>query len=97
MYFISTIVLAIITITLSVLLFYALRRINQYETLLLEISNTIDFIQMRVDSIDEKGTYKSDDEVGWFWDEIVKLSGMLSVLFEQVYEEGEPRDAQEKK
>lgn len=97
MYFISTIVLAIITITLSVLLFYALRRINQYETLLLEISNTIDFIQMRVDSIDKAGTYKSDDEVGWFWDEIVKLSGMLSVLFEQVYEEGEPKDAQEKK
>ena len=96
MYFILTIVLSLITIGLSVLLFYALRRINQYETLFLEVSDTVDFIQMRIDSIDTAGTYKSDDEVGWFWDEVVKLSGMLSVLFQQVYEKGEPKDGEEK-
>ena len=97
MYFISTIILSILLIGVSTILFYALKRINQYEDLFLQVSDTVDFIQMTIDKIDEKGTYKSDDEIGFFWNEVVKLSGMLSMLFEQVYEEGEPRDAKKEK
>tara|TARA_B100001113_G_scaffold351838_1_gene351815 strand:+ start:1506 stop:1799 length:294 start_codon:yes stop_codon:yes gene_type:complete len=97
MYFISTIVLSVLFVIISIVLFYALKRINQYEELFLQISDTVTFIQMTIDTIDKKGTYKSDDEVGFFWNEVVKLSGMLSSLFESVYEEGELKDAQEEK
>ena len=93
MYFISTIVLSVLFVIISIVLFYALKRINQYEELFLQISDTVTFIQMTIDTIDKKGTYKSDDEVGFFWNEVVKLSGMLSSLFESVYEEGELKDA----
>jgi len=65
--------------------------------LFLQVSDTVDFIQMRVDGLDKAGTFKSDDEIGFFWTEVVKLSGMLSMLFEQVYEEGEPKDAKKEK
>ena len=96
-YFISTIILSVTSVFVIILLFYALRRINQYEDLFLQLSDTVDFIQMRVDSLDKAGTFKSDDEIGFFWTEVVKLSAMLSVLFEQVYEGGEPKDAKEEK
>ena len=52
---------------------------------------------MTIDTIDQKGTYKSDDEIGFFWNEVVKLSGLLSGLFESVYEEGELKDAKKEK
>ena len=97
MYLISTITLGILFVTVSVVLVYALRRINQYEDLFLEISDMVTFIQMKIDTMDEKGTYKSDDEVGFFWNEVVKLSGMLSGLFESIYEEGELKDAKKEK
>ena len=97
MYLISTITLGILFVTVSVVLVYALRRINQYEDLFLEISDMVTFIQTKIDTMDEKGTYKSDDEVGFFWNEVVKLSGMLSGLFESIYEEGELKDAKKEK
>ena len=97
MYFISTVILSVLLIAVCVVLFYALKRINQYEDLFLEISDAVTFIQMTIDTIDDKGTYKSDDEIGFFWNEVVKLSGMLSGLFESVYEEGELKDAKKEK
>lgn len=97
MYFISTVLLSILFVAVSVVLFYALKRINQYEDLFLQISDTVTFIQMTIDTIDDKGTYKSDDEIGFFWNEVVKLSGMLSGLFESVYEEGELKNAKKEK
>ena len=97
MYFISTVILSILFVAVSVVLFYALKRINQYEDLFLQISDTVTFIQMTIDTIDDKGTYKSDDEIGFFWNEVVKLSSMLSGLFESVYEEGELKNAKKEK
>lgn len=97
MYFISTIVLSILLMLSITVIFYAMKRINQYEDLFLQVSDTVDFIQMKVDQLDEKGIYKGDDEVGFFWEEVVKLSGLLGILFEQVYEEGEVKDAPQKK
>lgn len=97
MYLISTIIVSVLLVSVSVILVYALKRINQYEDLFLQISDTVTFIQMTIDTIDQKGTYKSDDEIGFFWNEVVKLSGLLSGLFESVYEEGELKDAKKEK
>ena len=76
------ITLTLIIISLSVTLFYALRRINQYENILLEFQNIIRFASEKVKVVDSKGHYESDDETGFFFEEIKKLQSLLDSLFE---------------
>ena len=76
------IILTIIIITLSVTLYYALRRINQYENILLDFQNIIRFASEKLKVVDSKGHYESDDETGFFFEEIKKLQKLLDDLFE---------------
>ena len=76
------IILTIIIITLSVTLYYALRRINQYENILLDFQNIISFASDKFKVVDSKGHYESDDETGFFFEEIKKLQSLLDSLFE---------------
>ena len=75
-------ILTIIIISLSVTLFYALRRINQYENILIDFQNIIKFSSEKMKVIDSKGHYESDDETGFFFEEIKKLQSLLDSLFE---------------
>ena len=77
-----TVLLGIIALCTSVITFYALRRINNYENIILNINNTIESIKHQLKLIDEKGTFESDDEVGFFFDEIKQLGNDLGELFE---------------
>ncbi len=76
------IILTLIIISLSVTLFYALRRINQYENILIDFQNIIKFSSEKMKVIDSKGHYESDDETGFFFEEIKKLQSLLDSLFE---------------
>ena len=75
-------ILTIIIISLSVTLFYALRRINQYENILIDFQNIIKFASEKMKVVDSKGTFESDDEVGFFFEELKKLQSLLDSLFE---------------
>ena len=77
-----TILLGVITSFLGVVVFYALKRINTYEEIILNFNNTIDLIKHQLKLIDEKGTFESDDEVGFFFEEIKQLGENLGELFE---------------
>ena len=77
-----TILLGVIASFLGVVAFYALKRINAYENIILNFNNTIDLIKHQLKLIDEKGTFESDDEVGFFFDEIKQLGENLGELFE---------------
>ena len=79
---IITILLGVIASFLGVVTFYALRRINTYEEIILNFNNTIDLIKHQLKLIDEKGTFESDDEVGFFFEEIKQLGENLGELFE---------------
>ena len=79
---IITILLGVITSFLGVVVFYALKRINTYEEIILNFNNTIDLIKHQLKLIDEKGTFESDDEVGFFFEEIKQLGNQLGELFE---------------
>jgi|TARA_Y100001963_G_C6690870_1_gene404570 hypothetical protein len=72
-----------------VVIIYALRRINTYENIILNISNTIESIKLQLKTIDDKGTFESDDEVGFFFTEIKQLGNELESLFETEVEENE--------
>ena len=89
LHYIITITLGIVATFLGIVTFYALRRINAYENIILNISNTIESIKLQLKTIDDKGTFESDDEVGFFFTEIKQLGNELESLFETEVEENE--------
>ena len=76
-------VLAIITIFSSMLVYYSLKRITQYEEIILQINDKIEFVNAQLKLIDEKGTFEADDEVGFFFKELKELGRILNNLFEE--------------
>ena len=95
LHYIITITLGIVATFFGVVTFYALRRINEYENIILNINNTIESIKLQLKVIDDKGTFESDDEIGFFFEEIKQLSNNLSNLFETEVEENEKKTQKE--
>ena len=91
LHLIITIILGIIATFLGIVIFYALRRINAYENIILNINNAIESIKLQLKVIDDKGTFESDDEVGFFFTEIKQLGQDLENLFETEVEENEKK------
>ena len=89
LHYIITITLGIVATFLGIVTFYALRRINAYENIILNISNTVESIKLQLKVIDNKGTFESDDEIGFFFQEIKQLGDDLDNLFETEVEENE--------
>ena len=96
LHLIITIILGITTIFLGLVAFYALRRINEYENIILNISNTIETIKIQLKTIDDKGTFESDDEVGFFFTEIKQLGQDLENLFETEVEDAPIKEKKKK-
>ena len=95
LHLIITIVLGIVAIFFGIVTFYALRRINEYENIILNINSTIETIKLQLKTIDDKGTFESDDEVGFFFTEIKQLGNDLDNLFETEVE-GNEKEKKEK-
>ena len=91
LHYIITITLGVVATFFGVVTFYALRRINAYENIILNINNTIESIKLQLKIIDNKGTFESDDEVGFFFTEIKQLGQDLENLFETEVEENEKK------
>ena len=97
LHYIITITLVIATTFLGIVVFYALRRINDYENIILNISNIIESIKLQLKTIDDKGTFESDDEVGFFFTEIKQLADELDSIFETEVEENDKKSSKETK
>ena len=96
LHLIITIILGITATFLGVVAFYALRRINEYENIILNINNTIETIKLQLKTIDDKGTFESDDEVGFFFTEIKQLGKDLENLFETEVEDAPIKEKKKK-
>ena len=88
-------ILGIILIFLITLIYYSLKRITQYEELILKINDKIEYVNAQLKLIDEKGTFEADDEVGFFFQELKEIGKLLDELFEEV--EDAPIKEEEKK
>jgi hypothetical protein len=88
LHYIITVLLGIIALCTSVITFYALKRITNYELIILNINTTIESIKHQLKLIDDKGTFESDDEVGFFFQEVKQLGKQLEQLFETEVEDG---------
>jgi hypothetical protein len=65
-----------------------LKRITNYELIILNINTTIESIKHQLKLIDDKGTFESDDEVGFFFQEVKQLGKQLEQLFETEVDDG---------
>ena len=77
-----TILFFLISIFTSLLVYYSLRRITQYEELILEIQQVIKFSTEKMKLVDSKGHYESDDETGFFFEQLKQLQLSLDEIFE---------------
>ena len=83
MWWLLTILFFLISIFTSVLVFYSLRRITQYEELILEIQQVIKFSTDKMKLVDSKGHYESDDETGFFFEQLKQIQLSLDEIFEE--------------
>ena len=82
MWWILTILFFLISIVTFVLLFYSLRRVTQYEDLIIQFQQIITYATERMKLIDSSGHYESDDETGFFFEELKQLQLQLDDIFE---------------
>ncbi len=74
--------LIVVSVFSSTTLFYALKRLNQYENMLVQLQQIIEFATARMKQVDNSGHYESDDETGFFFEELKKLQLALDSIFE---------------
>ena len=83
MWIFLTILFFIISVFTSVLTYYSLKRITQYEELILEIQQVIKFSTDKMKLVDSKGHYESDDETGFFFEQLKQIQLSLDGIFEE--------------
>ena len=83
MWIFLTILFFIISVVSSTLLFYSLRRITQYEEFILQIQQVIKFSTDKMKLVDSKGHYESDDETGFFFEQLKQIQLSLDGIFEE--------------
>ena len=86
-WWILTILFFLIGVSSITLLFFSLKRINQYEGLIVEFQNIIEFATAKMKQVDAKGHYESDDETGFFFQQLKELQELLNGIFENEKEE----------
>jgi len=86
-WWILTILFFLISVASSTLVYFSLRRINQYEGLIIEFQNIVDFASTKMKQVDASGHYESDDETGFFFQQLKELQELLNGIFENEEEE----------
>ena len=76
------IIFFLISVVSTTLLFYSLRRITQYEDLILQFQQIVTFATEKMKLVDSKGHYESDDETGFFFEQLKQLQLTLDGVFE---------------
>ena len=82
MWWLFFIIFFLISVVSSTLLYFSLRRINQYETLLVQFQQIVAFATEKMKLVDSKGHYESDDETGFFFEQLKQLQLTLDGVFE---------------
>ena len=77
----------LINIFLITITYYALNKINQYENFILQFSQIINFATEKMKQVDSSGHYESDDETGFFFEQLKQIQILMNDLFENTGEE----------
>ena len=87
----------LISVVSSTILYFALKRINQYEELLIQFQQIIEFATTKMKQVDASGHYESDDETEFFFQQLKELQELLNEIFENEEIEENSSSAEEKK
>ena len=91
MWWVFFILFFLISVVSSTLLFFSLRRINQYENMLLEFERIINFSAEKMKQVDANGHYESDDETGFFFEQMKSIQSLLDEIFVKDQEENQEK------
>ena len=72
----------LISVVSSTILYFSLKRITQYEDLILQFQQIVTFATEKMKQVDHKGHYESDDETGFFFEQLKELQLTLDGVFE---------------
>jgi len=86
MWWVFFILFFLISVVSSTIVFYSLRRINQYEELIVQFQQIITFSTEKMKMVDARGHYESDDETGFFFEQLKELQNLLNGIFEETEE-----------
>ena len=81
-WWILTILFFLISVSSSALVYFSLRRINQYEGLIVQFQQIIEFSTEKMKSVDAVGHYEADDETGFFFKQLKDIQELLNGIFE---------------
>ena len=96
MWWLFFIIFFLISVVSSTLLYFSLRRINQYEGFIIEVQNIIEFATTKMKQVDASGHYESDDETGFFFQQLKEAQELLDGIFENETEENSSAEEKEK-
>ena len=82
MWWVFFVLFILISIVSSTLLYFSLRRINQYEDLISQFQQIITFSTDKMKAVDSRGHYESDDETGFFFEQLKQIQLLLDGVFE---------------
>ena len=83
MWWVFFVLFILISIVSSTLLYFSLRRINQYEDLISQFQQIITFSTEKMKAVDTRGQYESDDETGFFFEQLKQIQLLLDGVFEE--------------
>ena len=78
-----SIIFFLISVISSTILYFSLKRITQYEEFILQIQQVIKFATDKMKLVDAKGHYESDDETGFFFEQLKQIQLSLDGIFEE--------------
>jgi len=80
-----SIILAVVVVTSFFIIRNLLKQIEklediqiEYENFITKQSEAINATNQRLNQIDDRGIFRSDDEIGWFWSEIKRIQDALN-------------------
>ena len=77
------ILLSILTSFFGLLSYYSIKKIGQYESIIINFNNRIEYIKQQLKLIDDKGHFEADDEVGIVFQSIKSTADELNQITEK--------------
>jgi len=78
-------ILGLLVVILGYTTFNLLRKNEQAEDIIVsyvdlfeKLSESISYSEKKLEKIDQKGIFQSDDEIGWFFNEVKKIQRTIS-------------------
>ena len=75
-------ILLLYSIFVSYLCIVTMRRINQYEGFILKFQQIIEIGTQKMKNVDATGHYESDDETGFFFEQMKEIQLILDSIIE---------------